>query len=102
MKIVVGTIVSFVLLLLCGRPLFATECSSDIDCKMYENERCIIPDYAKRGTCVKSTFAPHKEETRPSSDPSSSTRGRFCMTDRDCDQGQSCVKKENAMSGTCR
>ncbi len=101
MKIIVGIILFFVLSLVVCRLSFATDCSTDIDCKMYDDERCIIPDSARRGVCVKS-FRPRKEDSHPASDPAApSKHGQFCMTNRDCDTGQSCVKKENALSGTC-
>jgi hypothetical protein len=94
----------FIMSLLWCRESLAKECSTDMDCNMYENERCIIPASESRGVCGKPRSTP-KEITPlfspPASPPASSKRGRSCMTAVDCDPGQSCVKKGDALVGTC-
>lgn len=104
MKTKVLIIVSFIVSLAIELQSFAKDCYSDLDCDMYRQERCIIPSSERVGVCVKSES--HREkERKPVSDtpaPSPLKRGQFCMIDKDCDPGQACIKKENALTGTCR
>lgn len=102
MKTIMIIALSFIVSLVFCRPSFATECRSDLDCKMYENEKCVKQGDENIGTCVKPETPQKKEAPKPASTPSSSwRRGQFCTNDKDCEPGQSCVKKENAMFGTC-
>ncbi len=104
MRMIRMIIPAFIVSLAFCLPSFAKDCTTNWDCDMYEHERCVIPPYTNVGTCLKSE---HQGETgretgsdTPASSPSKT--GQFCMTNKDCDPGQSCVKKENALSGTCR
>lgn len=104
MKTTTVIIVSlFASMLLCQQS-FAKECTSDLNCDMFDNEKCIIPAYDRVGVCVKSSVRPEKEHKPVSESPTPSPlkKGQFCMTDNDCGPGQSCIKKENTFSGTCR
>jgi hypothetical protein len=102
MKKIMVMVLAFAGVLVICRPSFANECRSDIDCKMNESERCIINGDDILGTCIKFQMPQTGEAPNSSSVPASPSRsGQFCMTNKDCDRGQSCVKKDNAMSGAC-
>jgi hypothetical protein len=104
MKTMMVVLLALIVCMLSGGESPAKECSTDMDCNMYENDRCIIPASESRGVCGKPRSTP-KETTPffspPPSPPPSSKRGRSCMTAVDCDLGQSCVKKGDALVGTC-
>ncbi|MGD0883995.1 MAG: hypothetical protein ABSA46_03810 [Thermodesulfovibrionales bacterium] len=100
--VMVLTFVGVLVVAVLCRPSFADECRSDLDCKMNESEKCIKVGDEIVGTCVKSQTPSPVETPAPSATPSSPSRsGQFCMTNKDCDRGQSCVKKDNAMFGAC-
>ncbi|HAM49787.1 MAG TPA: hypothetical protein DCP92_03510 [Nitrospiraceae bacterium] len=102
MKVIMGMVLSLIVLLVLGRPCFATQCRSDLDCKMDGSEKCSIPAYSSIGSCVKFQMPQKKEAPHPESTPDSTwRRGQFCTTNKDCEPGQSCIKKENAMFGSC-
>lgn len=104
MKTAVMIALSVVISLVFCRTVFADGCRSDLDCEM--DQRCVIPSYESKGDCVK-VGAFRKESSKPDAAPAPSSplsppkRGKFCMSNTDCDPGQSCSKKGNDMSGTC-
>ena len=103
MKTAVMIVLSGVISLVLCRTVCADGCRSDLDCGM--DERCEVPDYSSIGNCIK--FGTFQKDRKPAAAPapspplSSPTRGKFCMSNTDCDPGQSCTKKGNDMSGTC-
>ena len=103
MKIALTIVLSVIASLIVCRTSLAAECRSDLDCKMYEGEKCIKKGDENVGTCIKTEFPQKKESSGPAQTPPSSSmkRGHFCSEDKDCDPGQSCVKKENGMFGAC-
>jgi hypothetical protein len=108
MKTIFAAVLSAILMPFFCQPSYATECTTDIDCNMYNSERCITPAYSNRGECVSvnkilKERKPDSSIAPPSSaPPSPAKRGKFCMTNSDCDPGQSCVKKGNDdVYGSC-
>jgi len=97
---------SFILTLLFSPPSFAKECFTDMDCDVFANEKCILPPNDRGGVCGKVTL-PHTQvltpapNTPPPSPSSPAKNRRFCMTSKDCESGESCIKKENALTGVC-
>jgi hypothetical protein len=107
MKILTAILfVSFILTLLFSPPSFAKECVTDMDCDVFVNEKCILSPNDRGGVCGKVAL-PHKQVLTPGLNapppsPSSPSKGRrFCMTSKDCESGESCVRKENAVTGVC-
>ncbi len=102
MKIGLTIVITAIASLIFCRPALPGECRSDLDCKIYDGEKCIKMADENVGVCKKTEFPQKKESPAPAQAPASSIkRGHFCAEDKDCDPGQSCVKKENGMFGAC-
>jgi len=84
-------------------PAFAKECTTDLDCDSFANEKCLLNPNDRGGVCGKVTLPHSTVLTRPpdTPPPTPSKGRRFCMTAKDCEQGESCLKKENAFTGVC-
>ena len=103
MKLIKVIILSSIVSLVLSKAAFAAESHLDFDFNMQESEECTRPTYGSSGACVRTGWPQKKEAPKPDSySPLPFSQGQFCMTDTDCNPGQSCVKKENAISGTCQ
>jgi hypothetical protein len=103
MRISLTIAASIILTLIFCRASFADGCRSDLECNMYKNERCVKSIGEDVGVCLKTEYPKEKKTSEPPRTPPSSSikRGHFCSDDKDCDPGQSCVKKDNGMFGAC-
>jgi hypothetical protein len=103
MRLTLTFVASIILCLILCQASFAGRCRSDLDCNMYEDERCVKNTDENVGTCLKTEYPKKKKTSEPPPTPPSSSikRGHFCTDDKDCDPGQSCVKKDNGMFGVC-
>ncbi len=103
MKLIKVIILSSIVSLVLAKAAFAADGHLDFNVNMQESDECIRPTYGTRDACVRTEW-PKKKEA-PKSDfapPLYFGQGQFCMTNMDCNPKQSCVKKENAISGTCQ
>jgi len=106
MKTVIAIVLSLVASLVFCRPLVAAECYTDLDCEI--DQRCSKAASDTNGICVKAgtsgkgSYSPSfSPSPAPSPSQSPSRRGKFCMSNTDCDPGQSCSKKGNDLYGAC-
>jgi len=103
MKLIKVIILSSILFLVLSKAAFAAESHLDFDFNMQESEECIRPTTGPSGACVRTGWPLKKEAPKPDSAlPLHFSQEQFCMTNTDCNSGQSCDKKENAISGTCK
>jgi len=103
MKLIKVIILSSIVSLVLSKAAFAAESHLDFDFNMQESEECIRPASGLSGACVKTGWPLKKEAPKPDSAlPFNFSQEQFCMTNMDCNPGQSCVKKENAISGICK
>ncbi len=103
MKLIKVLILLSIASLVLSKAMLAAESHLDINFNMQESEDCIKPIYRPNGAYVRTGWPHVKEASTPdSAPPFYFSQGQFCMTNTDCNSRQSCVKKENAISGTCQ
>ncbi len=103
MKLITVIILPSIVSLILSTAAFAAESHLDLNFNMQEGEECMRPNYGPSGACVTTKWPQKREAPNPDSTPPLYfNQGQFCMTNTDCDPRQLCLKKENAISGTCR